>query len=173
MPAAAAAPCRALESPSGHGAWIWLLLLQVVQDLSGFVSWCCSAVRFLGVQKDSGHAPTDRFGDLLWCIFWEKYGLTSAGLGWPRCSLETKGDCTRGNHAGSLRCLCCSTRWFHLTEPGNARLEETACCFWELDAPWHVWREGSGIPACQSCSFQRSCLMMDSPQCELLCASVV
>lgn len=38
VPAAAAAPCRALEGPSGHGAWIWPLLLQVVQDLSGFVS---------------------------------------------------------------------------------------------------------------------------------------
>lgn len=29
----------------------------------------------------------------------------------------------------------------------------TDCCSClELDAPWHVWREGSGTPACLSCS---------------------
>lgn len=144
------------------------LLLQLVQDLSGFVSIsCCSAIRFLGVLEDSEHAPTAQFGD--------QFG---AFLG----EAQTEQSCTglvkvfsadqRRLHTGAVQdpmwcLLLCQVVSSHRT------MEETACSFLELDAPWHVWREGSVTPTCLSCSSIAKLWIHNSVSCSvLLCVRI-
>lgn len=128
------------------------LILQLVQDLSGFVSpSCCSAIRFLGVLEDSSMDPQPSLVTSLGHFL----GAAQTEQCCPGLVKVFSAD-QRRLHKGAVQdplwCLCCSARWFHPTEPWNARLEETACSFLELDAPWHVWREGSVTPTCLSCS---------------------
>lgn len=63
-----------------------------------------------------------------------------------------------------------------VTAPNSAF--HIACCFWELDTLWDVWREDVITPTCillETCSAlsRGHCLIMDTQHCVLLHVSVV